>query len=116
VTLAPSTTGAPIFTSSPLPTSRTRSKVTASPVATSSFSILRYSPSATLYCLPPVTITAYIYVSPLILLTQRFEIMIGGWHGCMGPEVTPVQLRKAGKCPGGKFRVRDCTHAPAPAQ
>jgi len=25
-------------------------------------------------------------VSPLILLTQRFERMIGGWHGCMGPE------------------------------
>src|SRR5690606_19576959 len=35
----------------------------------------------------------------------------GGWHGCMGPDETPVQLRKAGKCPWGKFRVRDCTHA-----
>src|SRR5690606_25194065 len=101
VTLAPSTTGAPIFTSSPLPTSRTRSKVTASPVATSSFSIFRYSPSATLYCLPPVTITAYIYVSPLILLTQRLSEIVGGWHGCSRSGGTLLQLRKAGKCPGG---------------
>jgi hypothetical protein len=39
--------------------------------------------------------------SPLILLTQRFSSMVIGWHGCLGPEVTPLQLRKAGKCPGG---------------
>ncbi|MGP0174646.1 hypothetical protein ACSVIJ_22585, partial [Pseudomonas sp. NCHU5208] len=37
----------------------------------------------------------------MILLTQRFRSMIIGWHGCSGPEVTPLQLRKAGKCPGG---------------
>jgi len=39
--------------------------------------------------------------SPLILLTQRFRKVVVGWHGCSGPEVTPLQLRKAGKCPGG---------------
>jgi hypothetical protein len=39
--------------------------------------------------------------SPLILLTQRFRKVVIGWHGCSGPEVTPLQLRKAGKCPGG---------------
>src|SRR3569832_875931 len=57
-TLAPATRGAPTVTSSPLPTISTWSKVTTSPGSPTSFSTFTTSLAATLYCLPPVLITA----------------------------------------------------------
>src|SRR5699024_8726290 len=68
VTLAPSTNGVPTLTSSPLATRITSSKVTELPSSASSFSTNTLSPSATLYCLPPVLIIAYICTPPKKIL------------------------------------------------
>ncbi|TLX80772.1 hypothetical protein FAS41_03755 [Pseudomonas nicosulfuronedens] len=46
-------------------------------------------------------------MSPLDLLTRRFIERGIGRHGCMGPERTPVQLRKAGYA--REVRGRDST-------
>ena len=59
VTEAPLTSGVPTVTSSPSPTSRTRSNVTDAPVSTASFSMTSSLPASTRYCLPPVVTTAY---------------------------------------------------------
>src|SRR5690606_21772346 len=66
-TSAPSTSGAPSVTSAPAPTINTFSKVTASPASPASFSTRTRSLAATLYCLPPVLMTANIVFWP-------------GWH------------------------------------
>src|SRR5581483_5423823 len=64
VTLAPSSVGLPIFTSSPSAIRSTSPNVTAPPASIalpscSSFSTWIVSPGWTRYCLPPVAITAY---------------------------------------------------------
>src|SRR5262249_849974 len=63
-TLAPSTVGVPIRTSSPSATIRTRPSWTCSPGATARRSTSRVSPGATRYCLPPDSITPYTVASP----------------------------------------------------
>src|SRR5690606_7002106 len=60
-TSAPSTSGAPMVS----PTISTWSKVTMSPASASSFSILMTSLAATLYCFPPVLITAKVMFLPI---------------------------------------------------
>src|SRR3990172_2063254 len=62
-TEAPVTVGVPIVVVSP-PTNRTRSSVTRSPAAPPSFSTLTRSPSRTVTCFPPVSITAYTTAPP----------------------------------------------------
>src|SRR6478609_29927 len=52
-------------------TSSTAGRVTAAPGSPSSFSISMTSPSATLYCLPPVLTIAYIVDAPSCLLWSR---------------------------------------------
>src|SRR5262245_58917755 len=64
-TEAPLTTGWPTFGVSP-PTRSTSSNVTLSPALPLSFSTRTFCPSETLYCLPPVLMTAYILV-PFLL-------------------------------------------------
>ena len=51
-------------------TSRIGAKVTTSPTAAPSFSTFNVCPWATLYCLPPVLITAYIRPKPYTLSTH----------------------------------------------
>src|SRR5699024_10417051 len=68
VTLALATS-APTFSPSLL-TASTLSNVTVSPASAPSFSTLMISPSATLYCLPPVAIIAYIWHLLLSLLAR----------------------------------------------
>src|SRR5262249_15921786 len=56
----PATTGAPIVTSAPCPTSCTSVNATVSPTAPVSFSTSIVSPGITRYCRPPVLTIAYI--------------------------------------------------------
>ena len=63
LTLAPSTTGVPMVTVSPSPTSRTRSNVTEVPASAASRSIVSSLPASTRYCFPPVVTTAYMVFS-----------------------------------------------------
>src|SRR3569623_247254 len=73
-TLAPATRGAPTVTAAPVPTIRTWSKGTTSPGSPTSFSTFTTSLAATLYCLPPVLITAKFIVTPAhrpVLLRSR---------------------------------------------
>src|SRR5207249_10207462 len=59
VTRAPSTTGEPTLAACPPATSRTRSRVPEVPGSACSRSTFSVRPSSTRYCLPPVSITAY---------------------------------------------------------
>src|SRR5512143_1652345 len=60
LTVAPLTSGAPTFRSAPVPTANTWSNTTSCPTSAVICSTLTLSPTATLYCLPPVRMTAYI--------------------------------------------------------
>src|SRR3990172_12971828 len=63
-TAAPFTRGAPTVTLSPSDTSRTRSRVTSAPGVASRSSTRSVAPSSTRYCFPPLSITAYMQISP----------------------------------------------------
>src|SRR3990167_4411570 len=58
-TLAPATKGVPTLSSAPMPTARTWSITISWPTSAAICSTLIFSPAATLYCLPPVFMTAY---------------------------------------------------------
>src|SRR5579875_2327471 len=88
------TTSAVIFAAASLPascviapssTSSTADSATCSPGAASSFSTSMTSPSATLYCLPPVLTMAYIGGSLLDL----------GWRGAHGARRTQTTTHLA---------------------
>src|SRR5262249_16601634 len=72
-TRAPATVGCPSCTASPSPTSSTRSSSTVAPTSASSSSTWSVSPGATLYCLPPVSTTAY-----MVLFLNRYSRPAGG--------------------------------------
>lgn len=61
---APLISGAPTVICSPSPIISTSSNDTVAPTSAVRVSILRRSPATTLYCLPPVLITAYIVGPP----------------------------------------------------
>src|SRR5574337_473631 len=58
VTLAPAIVGVPTFRLSPSPTANTSESSILAPTSPGSFSMFTTSPSFTLYCFPPVFITA----------------------------------------------------------
>src|SRR5579871_780848 len=64
-TFAPATSGAPIVTSAPSPTMSTSVSSTWAPGSPANNSTSSVSPSRTVYCLPPLRITAYIECGPL---------------------------------------------------
>src|SRR5437879_11686307 len=70
-TLVPETRGAPIFSSSPSPTSNTSSKELAAPTSAGSASTRTWAPDWTRYCLPPDLITAYIGAPDLRLASAK---------------------------------------------
>src|SRR5664279_548275 len=61
-------------------TSRTAGRVTAAPGSPSSFSISMTSPSATLYCLPPVLTIAYIVDAPSCLSGTGCPVLVSAGH------------------------------------
>src|SRR5690606_12507187 len=73
-TLAPETVGAPSVTPFSPPTARTSAKATASPASPAISGTLRVSFWATLNCLPPALMIAYISVSPVPILMDRGDI------------------------------------------
>src|SRR3546814_8934375 len=73
-TQTPSTKGEPDLAPAPSPNIRTDSKATTSPASPSSFSTTITSSLATLYCLPPVLITAnMVRVRPVLRLFKSFR-------------------------------------------
>src|SRR3954471_16905384 len=72
-TRAPATIGRPISRASPSLTSSTRSSSTVAPTSAGSFSTWSVSLGWTLYCLPPVSTTAYIVHFPRARPARRRE-------------------------------------------
>jgi hypothetical protein len=98
-TLAPATVGEPTETLAPSTTISTWSKVICSPTPTPNDSTLSFSQVATLYCFPPVLITAYMaflsQVHPAInryflLKRQRSLQDFGEWRNNTQTYLTPA--------------------------
>src|SRR6476661_5708639 len=106
-------------------TRRTAGRVTAAPGSPSSFSISMTSPSATLYCLPPVLTIAYIVDAPSCLLWSRccpvsvdfFSCLWCGTSSCASPPGRHDARRRAHpwvtpRCFGGSVSVASPTITP----
>ncbi len=102
-TLAPATCGAPTRLVSPSNSASTSSNTTCEPASPGSAMTVIFLSAATVYCLPPVLMTANI-VFP-VFRPARCSGLTRGRLLCSGPESRLG--RAAGECPALTLRTRD---------
>src|SRR6266404_1082487 len=98
LTEAPSSNGAPVATSAPSPIISTSASSTVAPGSAASFSTEMTSSLATLYCLPPVLITAN--MTPADMVCRASDATAKGTHRYHA-RGHPVRERRTIGAPGG---------------